>query len=70
MLASYTGDVKARMDAGGDCAATSTTMFSTNESTTRAEIARLKAGNAVYAGLLDTPHGRQFEANVGETLTG
>ena len=55
VLASYTGDVKARMDAGGDCAATSTTMFSTNESVARAELARLKAGNAVYAALLDTP---------------
>ena len=66
LLASYTGDVKARMDAGGDCAATSTTMFSTNESVTRAELARLKAGNAVYAELLDTPHGRQFEAIVGD----
>ena len=46
LLASYTGDVKARMDAGGDCAATSTTMFSTNESVARAELARLKAGNS------------------------
>ena len=68
VLASYTGDVKARMDAGGDCAATSTTMFSTNESVARAELARLKAGNAVYAGLLDTPHGRQFQANVGDAV--
>ena len=65
VLASYTGDVKARMDAGGDCAATSTTMFSTNESVARAELARLKAANAVYAGWLATPQGRQFEANVG-----
>ena len=69
LLASYTGDVKARMEAGGDCAATSSRMFSTNESVARAELARLKAGNAVYAGLLDTPHGRQFEANVGDTTT-
>ena len=66
LLASYTGDVKAKMEAGGDCAATSSTMFSTKASTTRAELARLKAGNAVYAALLDTPHGRQFEANVGD----
>ena len=64
LLASYTGDVKARMEAGGDCAATSTTMFTRNESVARAELARLKAGNVVYLGLLETPHGRQFEANV------
>ena len=67
LLANYTGDVKARMDAGGDCAATSTTMFSTNESVARAELARLKVGNAVYAGVLDKPHGQQFEANVGNS---
>ena len=66
LLASYTGDVKARMDAGGDCAATSSAMFSRNESTTRAVLVSLKAGNAVYAALLDTPHGQQFEANVGD----
>ena len=66
LLASYTGDVKARMEAGGDCAATSSRMFSTNASTTRAELASLKAGNAVYAGLLETPHGRQFEANLAD----
>ena len=66
LLASYTGDVKARMEAGGDCAATSTTMFTRNESTTRAVLVSLKAGNAVYAALLDTPHGRYFEAIVGD----
>ena len=44
LLASYTGDVKARMEAGGDCAATSTAMFNANESVARAELARLKAG--------------------------
>ena len=66
ILSRYTGAVKARMETGGDCAATSTTMFNTNQSVARDELARLKAGNAVYAGLLDTPHGRQFEANVGD----
>ena len=71
LLASYTGDVKAKMeDKGTDgCAATSSTMFSTNESVASAELARLKAAYAVYAGLLDTPHGRQFEANVGDADT-
>ena len=66
LLASYTGDVKDRMETGGDCAATSTAMFSTNESVARAELATLKAGDAVYAGLLDTPHGWQFETTVGD----
>ena len=68
VLASYTGDVKAKMeDKGTDgCAATSSTMFGTNESVARAELARLKASNAVYAELLDTPHGRQFEANLAD----
>ena len=70
LLASYTGDVKAKMEAGGDCVATSTTMFSTNESVARAELARLKAANAVCGVLRDTPHGRQFEANVGDPLQG
>ena len=31
LLANYTGDVKARMETGGDCAATSTAMFNTNQ---------------------------------------
>ena len=66
VLASYTGDVKARMEAGGDCAATSTTMFSTNESVARAELARLKAANGEYAAWLATPQGELFEANLGD----
>ena len=54
------------MDAGGDCAATSTTMFSTNESVARAELARLKAANAEYAAWLETPRGLLFEANLAD----
>ena len=65
ILARYTGNVKVAMEAGGACASQSSTMFSTNASTTRAELAKLKAGNAVYAALLDTPYGKQFEASVG-----
>ena len=67
VLASYTGDVKAKMeDKGTDgCAATSSTMFGTNESVARAELARLKAGNAVYAAWLATPLGLLVEANLG-----
>ena len=71
LLASYTVDVKAKMeDTGTDgCATQSNAMFSTNESEARAELARLKAANAVCGALRDTPHGRQFEAGMG-TLTG
>ena len=70
LLASYTGDVKAKMEDTGSngCATQSNAMFGTNESVARAELARLKAGNVVYAGLLDTPHGRQFEADVGDAV--
>ena len=64
ILAQYATTTKAKMD--GECSATSTAMFSANQSVTRAELAKLKAGSTVYAGLLDTPHGRQFEANVGD----
>ncbi len=69
ILGRYTGDVKTKMDAGGDCASQSSTMFSANERVARDELRKLKAGNAVYAGLLETPHGRQFEANVGDSST-
>ena len=71
LLASYTGDVKAKMEDTGanGCATQSNAMFSTNESEARAKLARLKAGNAVYAKLLDTPHGRQFEASLGTSNT-
>ncbi len=65
ILARYATTTKAKMD--GECSATSTAMFSANQSVTRAELAKLKAGNIVYAALLDTPHGRQFEANAGDS---
>ena len=66
LLAGYTGDVKARMEAGGDCATRSTAMFSTNESVACDELARLKAGNTVYAEWLATPQGQLFETNLGD----
>ena len=66
VLASYTGDVKAKMDAGGDCAATSGTMFSTNQSVASAELTRLKAGNTEYAAWLATPQGLLFESNLAD----
>ncbi len=68
VLASYTGDVKDKMeDTGSDgCATQSNTMFSTNESEARAELARLKAGNTEYAAWLATPQGLLFESNLAD----
>ncbi len=66
VLASYTSDVKARMEAGGDCAATSTAMFNANRSVTHDELARLKAGNTEYAAWLATPQGLLFESNLAD----
>ena len=68
LLANYTGDVKAKMEdtGAGGCATESNAMFSTNQSEARAELARLKAGNAVYAAWLETPQGLLFEANLGD----
>ncbi len=65
ILSMYASTTKELMEDGGACAAPSNTMFNTNQRVARAELARLKSGSAEYAGLLDTPHGRQFEANVG-----
>ena len=64
ILSRYATTTKAKMD--GECSATSTTMFSANASTTRVELAKLKAGNTVYAAWLATPQGRLFEANAGD----
>ena len=50
-----------------------TTMFSRNQSLHRSKLATLKGGNSanalLYAALLETPQGRQFEANVGDSDT-
>ena len=66
MLASYTGDVKAKMESVEGCASESGTMFNANRSVTRDELARLKAGNTEYAAWLETPQGQFFEANLGD----
>lgn len=65
ILSQYTGDTKTKMDTGGACASQATTMFNTVQTLSRSKLAAIKAGNAVYAALLETPHGRQFEAKVG-----
>ena len=73
LLANYKGDVKARMEADGDCAATSTAMFSANQSVANEELAALKSGTSTkavqYAGWLATPQGQHFEANAGDATT-
>ena len=68
LLANYTGDVKAKMeDKGNDgCATQSDSMFNANETVARDELARLKAGNTVYAEWLATPQGQLFETNLGD----
>ena len=65
ILSRYTGDTKTKMDTGGACASQATTVFNTVQTLSRSKLAVLKSGNTVYAALLETPHGRQFEAKVG-----
>ncbi len=69
ILSMYVSTTKELMEDGGACAAPSSTMFNTNQRVARTELSSLKSGSAEYAGLLDTPHGRQFEANVGANHT-
>ncbi len=66
ILSRYTGDVKTKMDAGGDCASQSSTMFNANERVARDELAKLKARNSEYAAWLATPVGQLFEANLAD----
>ncbi len=65
VLADYTGAVKSKMDTNGDCSSKTTIMFDTIKSLFRSKIAGLKTAKAEYASLLNTPHGRQFEARFG-----
>ena len=67
ILSRYATTTKAKME--GTCSSQATAMFSANASTTRAELAKLKASSTGYAALLDTPHGRRFEANAGDAAT-
>ena len=73
ILDGYTGETKSKMDAGGACSSEATMMFGKNQDLHRTKLATLKSGssaNAVlYAGLLETPQGSQFEANVGDSDT-
>ena len=65
ILSKYTGDTKAKMDAGGACHTDAEAMFDAVESLSGSKLAALKTGSTEYAALLETPHGQQFEANVG-----
>ena len=61
------------MDSGVACSSQATTMFSRNQSLHRSKLAALKSGSSanasLYAALLETPQGSQFEANVGDSDT-
>ena len=73
ILDGYTGETKSKMDAGGTCSSQATMMFVKNQDLHRSKLATLKSGSSanasLYAGLLETPQGRQFEANVGDSHT-
>ena len=66
ILSKYTGATKAKMDSGGACHTQAETMFTTTQTLSRSKLAALKSGNAEYAGLLETAHGRYFERNIGD----
>ena len=73
ILDGYTGETKSKMDSGGACSSQATTMFSTNQSLHRSKLATLQSGSSANASqdaaLLETPQGRQFEANVADSDT-
>ena len=73
ILDGYTGETKSKMDAGGDCSSEATMMFGKNQDLRRSKLATLRSGSSAnalqYAALLETPQGRQFAANVGDSDT-
>ena len=73
ILDNYTGATKTKMDSGGACSSQATTMFTRNQDLHRSKMATLKSGSSanaiLYAGLLETPRGSQFEANVADSDT-
>ena len=73
ILDGYTGETKSKMDAGGECSSEATMMFGKNQDLHRSKLATLKSGSSanasLYAALLETPQGSQFEANVGDSDT-
>ena len=65
ILDDYTGATKAKMDSGGACHTQAEAMFRVLHTVSKASLAALKSANAEYAALLETDHGRHFEATVG-----
>ena len=72
ILDGYTGETKTKMDSG-ICSSKATAMFTRNQDLHRSKLATLTSGSSatavLYAGLLETPRGSQFGANVADTDT-
>ena len=68
ILSRYAGDTKTTIEE--DCSATSTTMFNTNETVSRSKLSALKSGpsatSTLYAALLESPRGRDFEGELAD----
>ncbi|MDE2685994.1 MAG: hypothetical protein OXI16_00630 [Chloroflexota bacterium] len=58
---------KSKIEPGGVCGMQGMAMFAAIKSVSEDELAILKRDNPAYAALLNTSHGRAFEANVGNT---
>ena len=73
ILDGYTGETKSKMDAGGACSSKATMMFGKNQDLHRSKLATLKSGSSanasLYAALLGSPRGSQFEANLADSDT-
>lgn len=65
ILANYTGATKAAIDS--NCSGQMDDMWDVIESQSPVELRKLKSANTEYAALLETPHGKDFAANVGDT---
>ncbi len=65
ILSQYTGSTKTKMDQGGTCSTQATAMFNAFQTLSSSKLATLKTTNAVYAALLETPQGHDFEVAVG-----
>ena len=68
ILSRYAGDTKTTIE--DHCSATSTKMFSTNKTVSRSKLAGLKSGSSststMYAALLESPSGTDFEAELAD----
>jgi hypothetical protein len=64
ILSNYTGELKRVIEQ--HCLNEERILFAAIESQSKSALADMKARNAEYAALLDTPHGADFEAAVGD----